>query len=308
MVIEDTVSVLVVAFATGLICTPSARLLARAAGAIDHPDARKMHTRSVPLLGGAAIYVAFLLPLLLLQDGAALRPFVPALVGGTLIFFVGLWDDLSPLSVGPKLALQVLVICGSIVLGLGAGIFDNPVPGAVLSAICLLVVMNAFNLLDNMDGLAGGVAAIAASVFMVLMLMERQAMPAAVAAALAGALLSFLFFNWHPARIFMGDAGSLLVGFILATLSIDLVGARGAGPSAVFVAVLILGLPIADTLFVSVSRFRRGIAIWTPGQDHLSHRLLQRGWTPRRVVLVLYAVSLVLALVALAVSSIGHAP
>jgi UDP-GlcNAc:undecaprenyl-phosphate/decaprenyl-phosphate GlcNAc-1-phosphate transferase len=303
VVIANTVSVLVLAFATGLVCTPGARLLAHTAGAIDYPNARKLHSRSIPLLGGAAIYVAFLLPLLLLQDGATLRPFLPALVGGTLIFFVGLWDDLSPLSVGPKLAIQALVICGSIVLGLRAGILENLVADAVLSAIWLLVVMNAFNLLDNMDGLAGGVAAIAAAVFMALMLMEEQAMPAAVAAALAGASFSFLFFNWHPARIFMGDAGSLFIGFILATLSFDLVGARGSSPSAVFVALLILGLPLADTLFVAVSRFRRGIAIWTPGQDHLSHRLLRRAWTPRRVVLVLYAVSLALAVAALAVPS-----
>jgi UDP-GlcNAc:undecaprenyl-phosphate GlcNAc-1-phosphate transferase len=166
-----------------------------------------------------------------------------------------------------------------------------------------VVITNAMNLLDNMDGLSGGVGAVAAVFFLLMAAMNGQYLVGALSAALVGACFGFLVYNFNPARIFMGDAGALFLGFVLAATGIKLRFPDGLQIDTWMVPVLILGLPLFDTALVTVSRLRRGLnPLTTPGKDHVSHRLVAMGWTRKEAVLICYLVCAALGVLALFVT------
>ena len=274
------------AFAMG--GTPVARKLAVVPGVVDQPGARKLHARSMPLLGGVAIYAACVLAVLVFGD----REFVPQLVGilagATLVSFLGIWDDRS--GVRPLLKLGGQVIAAGIVVYSGIEIesLRNPVLNVIVTLIWIVGITNSMNLLDNMDGLSGGIAAVAAGFFFLLASGSGQFLVATLSVAMLGACLGFLRYNFNPATIFMGDTGSLFLGFVLSVIGIKL---RFGNLDLItwMVPVLVLGVPIFDTTLVVISRLRRGLnPLSTPGKDHASHRLVALGWTQREAVMLLY--------------------
>ena len=271
--------------------TPVMRLVALRFGVIDQPAARKIHARPVPLLGGAAIYVAFIVVLLLLGDKRYVHEVVGIFLGATLVSLMGVVDDRWGLGsyvklVGQLLAAGILIYSG-VQLSLWGGWLD------ILITIAWVVgITNAMNLLDNMDGLSGGLAMIAAVFFTLLAALSDQYLVGALAAALAGACAGFLVYNWNPAHIFMGDTGSLFLGFLLAAVGIKLRFPSNSDTITWMIPVLVLGIPVFDTTLVFISRLRRGKnPLTTPGKDHISHRFAHLMGSRREAVLLCYLLS-----------------
>lgn len=291
-------SLLVFAIALGLawVGTPAVRGLAWRAGVTDQPSVRKVHTRPTPLLGGLAIWAAVLAALGAVSDRGALVQLGGILAGGTLASALGIWDDRRPLRPRVKLAGQVLCAAILIVSGVSVQLADGPalwrgvgVADAALTVLWVLVLMNAVNFMDNMDGVLGGVAAAASGAFVLLAVLNDQQLVAPLAAAILGASLGFLIYNFNPATIFMGDGGSLFLGFLLAAIGIKL---RFPGqPTHVswMVPGLVVAVPLFDLALVVVSRLRRGVNPFTTGgKDHLSHRLVGLGATTREAALTIW--------------------
>ncbi len=269
--------------------TPVFRRLAPRLGWVDRPSSRKVHRVPTPLLGGLAIYLAFVVALVLFGDRFYVRQVVGIFVGATVVSLMGLWDDRRHLAVGVKLAVQVGAAILLIATGVQVQTFRTPWLNIPVTLLWMVGITNALNLLDNMDGLAGGVAAIAAGHFTLLAAMSGQYLVGALAAALLGACLGFLLYNFNPARIFMGDSGSLFLGFLLAALGIKLRFPENIPAVTWMVPVLVLAVPIFDTVLVFISRLRRGLnPLTTPGKDHVSHRLVRMGLTQREAVMALY--------------------
>jgi UDP-GlcNAc:undecaprenyl-phosphate GlcNAc-1-phosphate transferase len=278
--------------------TPILRRTASRLGIVDQPDARKLHPMPVPLLGGIAIYIGFIVALCLFSEEWVISQAISILVGATIVSFLGIWDDRWGLR--PVLKLLGQVIAAGILIISGVQVLFLPYPALNVAVTLLWVVgiTNALNLLDNMDGLSGGVGAVAAAFFLLLAAMNGQYLVASLAAALMGACIGFLYYNFNPATIFMGDAGSMFLGFMLAVVGIKL---RFPGRSSFvtwMIPVIVLGLPIFDTTLVVISRLRRGINPLThPGKDHLSHRLVFMGLSQRQAVMLLYLICCALGLV-----------
>jgi UDP-GlcNAc:undecaprenyl-phosphate GlcNAc-1-phosphate transferase len=248
---------------------------------LDVPDERKAQASPVPYLGGVAIVVAFSLTVLLAALAAApaggYRPLAAVLGAGLVLAGMGLLDDLAGLN--PFLRLAIEAGAGVVVYATEPAI---SLPGPTWLAITVTVVWvvgvtNAFNLLDNMDGLSAGVAALAAVAFTLVAGIQGQYLVAALGAAVAGCAAGFLRHNFHPAKIYMGDAGSLFLGFLLATLSVRLRLADAPRAVSLFVPVLILGVALFDTTLVTVNRLRHGRSPLVGGRDHASHRLVWVG-------------------------------
>ncbi len=291
-------------FASALVlaigATPIARHIALRLGVIDQPNARKIHINPIPLLGGVAIYGSFIAAVLLFGNRYRLNELVSILVGASLMSFLGIWDDRRGLHPLFKLLGQFLAASILILTGVRIGTFSWEALNIALTLGWVVVITNSLNLLDNMDGLSGGIGATAAIFFLLLAAMNDQYLVGALSAALVGACLGFLVYNFNPASIFMGDAGALFLGFILAAVGIKLRFPEGIEIVTWMVPVLILGLPLFDTALVIISRLRRGFnPLTTPGRDHTSHRLVAMGYTRREAVLICYLVSAGLGVVAL---------
>ena len=280
--------------------TPIARRAALRLGIIDKPSVRKIHVNPIPLLGGVAIYAACIAALLIFGNRYRLNELVGILVGASLVSFLGVWDDRRSLSPLLKLAGQFLAASILVLTGVYVGTFPWIWLNIAITLVWVVVITNSLNLLDNMDGLSGGVGAAAAIYFLLLAMVNDQYLVGALSAALIGACLGFLVYNFNPASIFMGDAGSRFLGFMLAAVGIKLRFPEGVQIVTWMVPVLILGLPLFDTALVIVSRLRRGLnPLTTPGKDHVSHRLVALGSTRREAVLTCYLICAGLGVVAL---------
>ena len=301
---------LVLIFATALVLavssTPLVRSLAFRAGVLAKPGGYRIHPRPIPMLGGLAIYGAFLIALFLFADRFFIPQLVGIFVGATWVSFLGLWDDRAGLPAWVKLTGQIFGGLILIVTGVNVDLFHISILDAAITLFWVVGITNAMNLLDNMDGLSGGVAAVAASFFLLISALNGQFLVGSLSAAILGASLGFLIYNFNPATIFMGDAGSLFLGFVLAAVGIKL-----RFPSAYiftwFIPIMVLGLPIFDTTLVVISRLRRGLNPLThPGNDHISHRLVARGMSKREAVLTLYLVAGILGVLAMFCAQAGN--
>ncbi len=297
MIFSPDLIAFAVALMGSLLLTVPVRRLALRYGMVDLPGPRKVHLSPIPLLGGIAIYLGFVLAILLTLRGAPHAQMAGILAGATLLAAVGLLDD------GKLLHHQVKLFIGMpiaavflIVSGIRARIFSEFIPGTagVALDICLTLVWvvgitASFSILDHMDGLCAGIAAVAAGFFTLSATLNGQTMVRTLAAAVLGAALGFLIWNFNPAKIFMGDGGAMFLGFLMATLGLKIRPEGAHFPAAWLVPVLILGVTIFDTTLVSISRSRRGlIPFTTPGKDHTAHRLSNLGLGHRGAVLVLY--------------------
>lgn len=276
-----------VALALSAAATPRVRHLALRIGFIDAPSARKAHAEPIPLLGGAAIWIAVVVALAALSDRRAVAELAGILAGATLVGVLGLVDDRWPLSAPAKLAGQLAGAAALIAAGVAVHVTGWTAIDVGLTVLWVVVVTNAFNFEDNMDGVAAGLAAVASGTFALLAVANGQLLVAPLAAAVLGACLGFLLYNVSPATIFMGDGGSQFLGFVLAALAIKL---RFPGRPTVdtwIVPVLVMAPVLFDLALVVVSRLRRRVnPFTTAGRDHLSHRLVARGATPREAALV----------------------
>jgi len=281
------IAIFLMALSVTALSIPWVRRLAIRTGFVDAPASRKMHSTPMPLMGGVAIFGGAVLAVI------TFFPDFPNTVAGTLlslavVTLVGLLDDRFGLPAWVKLAGQFV---GFLILAFFDIRVKLPLPEVVNYAITfvwLAGISNAINFLDNMDGLSAGVSGVAAAFITLLGLQNDQFLVSGLAAAVLGACLGFLRFNFKPAQIFMGDAGALFLGFLLALLGLQLRFPANSNFVTWMVPIFILGLPIFDTTLVVVSRIRRGVSPNTPGKDHLSHRLVQRGFSQREAVLMLY--------------------
>lgn len=302
----------VAAFAGSLLLvwllTPLMLRIATRFSIFDHPDPRKSHETPVPYLGGVAMVLAFACAV-----GVAAAIYQPPHVYGDLIVVLGLGsalavmgliDDLRGLS--PYIRLAVEIGAGVGVWRIGSGV-QLPGPMAtdlLITVVWVVGISNAFNLLDNMDGLSAGVAAVGALSFFVLAVINGQYLVAALAIAVAGCAVGFLRHNFHPARIYMGDAGSLFLGFLLAVLGLRLRLPDSPPAASVFVPVLVLGVALFDTTLVTVARLRHGRGVMQGGRDHTSHRLVWIGLPVPVGVGLIYAGSVALGWIAIVVSRV----
>jgi len=289
-----------VALVGTLLLTVPVRRLALYYGMVDRPGPRKVHLNPIPLLGGIAIYLGFVLAILFTLGGVPDRQIVGILAGATLLAAVGLLDD------GGFLHHQVKLFIGMpvaalflLVAGIHAQFFAEFVPGIAgvvldgcLTVVWVVGITASFSILDHMDGLCAGIAAVAAGFFTLVASLNGQTMVRTLAAAVLGAALGFLRWNFNPAKIFMGDGGAMFLGFLMATLALKIRPDGSHLSAAWLVPILILGVPIFDTTLVSISRSRRGLLPFTsPGKDHTAHRLSNLGLGHRGAVLVLYCLA-----------------
>jgi UDP-GlcNAc:undecaprenyl-phosphate GlcNAc-1-phosphate transferase len=288
--------------ASGLISfivTPLMRRLAASIDFVDNPERRKLHVTPMPMLGGLAIYFG-LVAATVMTDTQLHTEMMGIISGATVVTLFGLWDDRYGMHPLVKLGGQALATLILITAGIQVTLFATPALNIVLTFLWVLGISNALNLLDNMDGLAAGITAVISGFFLVLAVVEGLGGVSTLAAAMLGACVGFLYYNFNPATLFMGDAGSLLVGFVLAVLGIKLTFVGRSPDVTWMIPIILLGLPIFDTTLVVLSRVRRGKPIYQGGKDHTSHRLVSVfGMTPARAVMSLYLVSSVLGLLGL---------
>lgn len=268
--------------------TPLIRRFALHYGVMDAPAARKLHKNPVPLMGGAAIYISFILVLLFFGRRSFINEVVGIFIGATLISLMGLVDDRWGLGSYIKLFGQLIAAGVLIYSGVQVHLYGGW-QDIALTLLWVITITNALNLLDNMDGLSGGIAMIAAVFFTLLAALGDQYLVGALAAALAGACAGFLIHNWNPAHIFMGDTGSLFLGFLLAAVGIKLRFPTNSDSITWMIPVMVLAVPLFDTSLVFLSRLRRGKnPLTTPGKDHISHRLAELTGSRREAVLICY--------------------
>lgn len=259
------------------------------------------HAKSMVRLGGVAIFLAFVIPFLLILE--LTLPRIGLLLAITIIFLMGLWDDIFNLKPWLKIIFQLLAVAVAISFGVHIGQIANPFGGVIifnqfwdifLTAAWLLIVTNAMNLLDGLDGLAAGVTGIFSVVlfWLSLFVIVNQPETALIAIILFGVVLGFLRWNWHPAKIFMGDSGSNMLGFLIATLAI-ISGAKLA------TAALVLAFPILDAVWAFVRRIRQGKHPFLADKEHLHHRLLSVGVAHKNVVLIILSSVALLGFVSL---------
>ena len=313
----------VVAALIALLTTPLVRRLALSVGAVAEPGGRHLHQGRVPRLGGLAVLAGGLGALgLAAMSGVALSELLATfgwhsgwlLAGALTVAAVGAVDDIVGLGPLAKLSFQILAGVMALAGGYGFQAVTNPLTGGVVdfgllgplvTLAWVVGVTNAFNLIDGLDGLAAGVGLIASLTLVAVSLIEQRPDAALLASALAGALAGFLYFNFNPARIFLGDSGSLLLGYALAVLSIQSLQ-KGTTTVLIIVPLLALGLPLMDTILALLRRGVMNGALLRADASHIHHRLLLRGLSHRRAVLVLYAVCVALGgLAFLAVAARG---
>ncbi|MBO8126103.1 MAG: undecaprenyl/decaprenyl-phosphate alpha-N-acetylglucosaminyl 1-phosphate transferase [Firmicutes bacterium] len=294
------------------VLTPLVRRLALALWIMDEPAERKVHERPVPLWGGLAIFLSFLFTAKIFAS--EFQAFGGIVVAGTLITVIGLIDDVRPLSAKTKFLGQILASLVLIALGTKIEFLTNPFGGMIylgwwgipLTVLWVVSITNMVNLIDGLDGLAAGVAAIASAALWVVAASKGQTTMALLSAVLAGGALGFLPYNFNPAKIFMGDTGSMFLGFMLAALSVE--GAlKGAATIALTIPLLVLGVPFFDTLFAIWRRYREGRPVYKADRGHLHHRLLDMGLSQKAAVLLVYAFSVALGITAIIVSQLGEA-
>ena len=294
------------------VLTPLALRLAVRLDVLDAPGERKAQVTAVPYLGGVAIVIAFSITLLAaasVQGGGREVGQLALLLGtGVLLALLGLVDDLRGVGVVLRLLLETGAGVVVVLTQSGATITGVPLLDGVVTVAWVVLVVNAINLLDNMDGLSAGVAAIAGLAFFALAVTRGQFLVAALSIALAGCAVGFLRHNFHPAKIYMGDAGSLFLGFLLAITATRIELVDTPPVVALFVPLLVLGIALFDTTLVVVERLQHARSPFQGGRDHTSHRLVFVGLPVRVAVGLLYATAAALAWLALLLAELETGP
>jgi UDP-GlcNAc:undecaprenyl-phosphate GlcNAc-1-phosphate transferase len=326
ILIFASVGCIVLAFVISLGVSPLAILISKKTGALDVPtDSRRMHTHPVPKLGGLAIFISFFVCALILQAAIStgvltgpdaeemMEKLRAILIAGSIIFAIGIVDDFKDIKARYKFIGQI--VCAAIAFALGVRIpavalfgwqFSEESAGGifisfVVTVIWLVAITNMINLVDGLDGLAAGVSGIAAMAIAYTAYLNGYYIAALAMAILAGAALGFLPFNFYPAKIFMGDAGAMFLGFAIASVSI-ISPAKGATIVAIIAPVVVLGVPAFDVAFAIFRRRIRGKPVFEADKGHLHHQLTRLGIGQRRAALMLYGISGIMGIAAIVLS------
>lgn len=287
-----------VALAVTFVLTPVVKDFAIRIGAVDKPDARKVHHGLIPRLGGLAIYVGFMVSVI--ATIGFTYEMVGIMVGATFLIAVGIADDVYSLPPKVKLLGQIIAAAIPVVIfNINIEWIDVPRLGIIylpeiislpLTIFWIIGFVNTVNLIDGLDGLAAGIATIASIAIALLAFQMGQWVAAAAMVAMTGACLAFLQYNFNPAKIFMGDTGSMFLGYIISAVSV-MGSMKTVATAVLIVPLLALTVPITDTLLAIVRRKSSGVPIFSPDKNHLHHRLLAKGLNQKQVVLVMYALT-----------------
>lgn len=303
---------LIAAFVASILLTPLVKRLAFRIGAVDAPNYRKVHARIMPRLGGLAIFLAFIIGVTILYSflvhtkHGSHEALLAIIIGACIIVITGVIDDMREISakakmLGQLVAALIVVFVGGIEIEMVnlpfLGTLDFGLLSIPLTIIWIIGITNAINLIDGLDGLAAGVSTIALITIAVMAFILSNVFVLALAAILAVASLGFLFYNFHPAKIFMGDTGALFLGFMISVLA--LLGFKNITFVALIIPIIILGVPISDTFFAIVRRVRMKKKWSDPDKSHLHHRLLDMGFTHRQTVLIIYGIAVMFGLAAI---------
>lgn len=295
---------LILCFLCSFFITPFVKKLAFLIGATDKPNHRKVHQKIMPRLGGLAIYISFLIGIFIFSPSK--EPHLAIMLGGLIIIITGILDDIYELSAKIKLILQLAAAFTVVLIGgvqvqiefitlpwgkVEFGFFAIP-----FTILWIVAVTNAINLIDGLDGLAAGVSSIALITIAGMAIIMGNTYVVAVAALVLVSTLGFLIYNFHPAKIFLGDTGALFLGYMIGVLS--LLGFKGVTMISFIVPILILGVPLSDTFFAIIRRLINKQPISAPDKSHLHHRLLKMGYTHRQTVLMIYAIAAMFGLIA----------
>jgi UDP-GlcNAc:undecaprenyl-phosphate GlcNAc-1-phosphate transferase len=302
---------LIIALSASLLIVPAIRWFSFRTGQVAIPRSERWHRQPTPTLGGIGMFIAFVVSLLVVwitnTDQKLFTERWSILIGIAIMFFIGVYDDFKHISPPVKLVFQL--IAATVVIFYGHNTIDFfrwPIANILLTFFWLIGITNAINLLDNMDGLAGGVALITSGFLSIFFWRAGHPELLILTLSLAGSILGFLVFNFPPARIFMGDSGSMFLGFSLAVLAI----ARRTQASNIFAIVgvptLIFLLPILDTGLVSITRILRGQSPVVGGIDHTSHRLVAFGLSERQAVFVLYGIAIVSGIASIGLDALDY--
>ncbi len=299
----DFIPLIVVGFAASLGLTPLSRQIARRYGVVDAPSARKVHRVPIPLMGGLAIYGAFIIAVLMFRGWPKdIKELSAILVSTTWLALIGLLDDRMDLRPWLKFPAQAVAALIVLSVGIQVDLPVSPLLNELITLVWIVGIINAINFLDNMDGLAAGLSAICALFILILAILNGQTLVAPLAAALCGSAVGFLVYNFNPATTFMGDMGSMVLGFILAVLGIKLNFPHHELVGTWYIPIIVLGLPVFDTTLVVFTRLREGRSPLVGGKDHTSHRLVAMGLSHRMAVITLYGVCLLLGVAGIAAS------
>jgi UDP-N-acetylmuramyl pentapeptide phosphotransferase/UDP-N-acetylglucosamine-1-phosphate transferase len=311
--VQSLIYSFITSFFLAIISIPSIIGIARKLDLYDEPGERKLHKKKTPILGGLAIFAAVLIAFSIWASPYFEQSQLFILAALFILFFVGLRDDIIPVKPIIKIlgqliaAFLVITFCDIHLTGLH-GLFGihtvSPVIGAMISALVILFLINAFNLIDGLDGLAGGLAFIASISFGILFYLYADLFMSVLSFTLAGALLGFLFYNFHPAKIFMGDTGSMTIGFILAVLSIRFIELNKVSDqlnifnhrSAPVIVLAILIIPVIDALRVFVLRIMKRRSPFSADRKHIHHQLLDLGLEQKQAAVLLYTMNLLFIL------------
>ncbi|MEM5591514.1 MraY family glycosyltransferase [Niallia circulans] len=294
---------LVVCFIASILLTPVVKKLAFKLGAMDKPEQRKVHQKVMPRMGGLAIYISFLIGALIINPDKDYH--YPILLGSAVIIVTGMLDDIYNLSAKVKFLAQTLAAVIVVVWGgvqvefinlpfggkLEFGFLDIPI-----TILWIVGITNAMNLIDGLDGLASGVSSIALFTITGMAMIMGNGYVIAISSIVLAATLGFLFFNFYPAKIFLGDTGALFLGYIIAVMS--LLGFKNVALISFVIPVIILGVPISDTFFAIIRRLVNKQPLMAPDKSHLHHCLLNVGFTHRQTVIIIYAMASFFGLVA----------
>ncbi len=295
-----TLLLIIFSMIVSLILTPIVIKVSHKLGIVDQPNFRKVHTKPISVLGGTVILISFLVGIWL---GHPIETEVkPLVIGSVLIYLVGLIDDIYDLKPIIKLFGQVIAALVVVYYGVTIDFISLPIGltihfgilGIPITVIWIVAITNAINLIDGLDGLASGVSMIALMTIGFIAILQANIFIMMICSVLIGALLGFLFFNFHPAKIFLGDSGALLVGFIVGFLS--LLGFKNITFVSLFFPIVILAVPFIDTLFAMIRRVKKGQHIMQADKSHLHHKFLELGYSHRQTVLLIYSIALLFSL------------
>ncbi|AQX53205.1 MraY family glycosyltransferase [Priestia flexa] len=300
---------LFICFISSILVTPLVKKLAFKIGATDKPNQRKVHQKIMPRLGGLAIFISFLIGYFLLQPTS---PYALAIIIGSFIIIItGVLDDMMELSAKIKLSGQLLAALIVVVYGgVQVQYINLPFNGSLelgvlsipLTIIWIVGITNAINLIDGLDGLAAGVSSIVLITISGMAIMMNDVFVTSMGFILLGSTLGFLLYNFHPAKIFMGDTGALFLGYMISVLS--LLGFKNVTLISLIVPVIILGVPISDTFFAIIRRIVKNQPLSAPDKSHLHHCLLRLGYSHRQTVLIIYGMSAIFGLAAVIFSQV----
>ena len=324
----------IISFLISFLVVPKLKRIAFKYDILDHPGHRKIHQNAKPYLGGVAIFLGFMIPIIihfiilinlpdnllpenlskfLLRQQSYLSRVLPKLsailIGGSLMFTIGFIDDIKGPEFSPryKFLLQLFVAIFATFMGIRISFMPFEWMNIVISIFWIVGITNSFNLLDNMDGLSSGVAGLSALIFLGITAIQGQFFMAIILIVFIGSILGFLKYNYYPSTIFMGDAGSLFIGYILSTLTIiaSYVTKESSSLLPALMPVIILSIPIYDTISVVAIRIKERRPIYVGDKRHLSHRLVDMGFSPRHAVNTIYLLTLAIGFAAFLLPSIS---